>query len=231
MRRFESQKARALLSYLAMHRAQPLSREHIATLLWSDKDESSAKRNLRQVLYSLRTAFAEAELGTDLLAGAGDIQLHPDLDIWVDVTEFEQTIERGLDGAEPNSQHLGRAARLYAGDLLSGFFVRDCPPFEEWLITSQERLRESALASFHTLVGACLRRGESRMGIHYARRLLAIDPLSERAHRQLMRLYAQSSRRTRALAQFEELRNLLNQELGVEPLAETTALYQSILLE
>ena len=232
VRKFESQKARALLAYLAMHPDQALSREHIATLLWSDKDESGARRNLRQVLYSLRTAFAEAELGTDLLDGEStDVRLHPEIEVWVDVADFEQAIERGLDGAVPDSQQLGKAARLYAGDFLGGFFVRDCPPFEEWLLTTQERLRESALATFHTLVASCLRRGESRMGIHYARRLLAIDPLSERAHRQLMRLYAQSSRRTRALAQFEELRNLLNQELGVEPLAETTALYQSILLE
>ena len=232
VRRFESQKARGLLAYLAMHRDQGLSREHVATLLWSDKDDQAARRNLRQVLYSLRTAFVEAELGTDLLIAEGqEIRLHPEVEIRVDVADFENAIERGLDGAEPDSQQLARAARLYVGDFLSGFFVRDCPPFEEWLVTTQERLREAALASFHTLVGSCLRRGESRMGIHYARRLLAIDPLSERAHRQLMRLYAQSSRRTRALAQFEELRNLLNQELGVEPLAETVELYQSILLE
>ena len=230
VRRFESQKARGLLAYLAMHRGQALSREHVATLLWSDKDERTARRNLRQVLYSVRTAFAEADLKADLLVGeAQSVGLHPEIDIQLDVSDFEHAIELGLDG--PDSQQLGRAARLYVGDFLSGFFVRDCPPFEEWLVTTQERLRESALAAFHTLVESCLRRGEWRMGIHYARRLLAIDPLSERAHRHLMRLYGQSSRRTRALAQFEELRNLLNQELGVEPLAETTALYQSILLE
>jgi DNA-binding SARP family transcriptional activator len=232
VRRFESQKARGLLAYLALHRDQALSREHVSTLLWSDKDDAAARRNLRQVLYSLRTVFAEAGLNADLLVGdSKEIKLHPEIEVWVDVVDFEKAIQRGLDGAEPDSQQLGRAARLYVGDFLSGFFVRDCPQFEEWLITTQEQLRESALASFHTLVGACLRRGESRMGIHYARRLLAIDPLSERAHRQLMRLYALSSRRTRALAQFEELRNLLNQELGVEPLAETTELYQAILLE
>ena len=232
VRRFESQKARALLAYLAMHRGQAMSREHIATLLWSDKDESGGRRNLRQVLYSLRTAFAETDLGADLLVSEGqEIGFDPEIEVWLDVTDFESAIERGLDGTEPDSQQLGRAARLYLGDFLGGFFVRDCPPFEEWMLTTQERLREAALACFHTLVTSSLQRGESRMGIHYARRLLAIDPLSERAHRQLMRLYAQSSRRTRALAQFEELRNLLNQELGVEPLAETTALYQSILVE
>ena len=232
VRRFESQKARGLMAHLAMHRDQTLSRENVATLLWSEKDDSTARRNLRQAIYSLRTAFAEADLTADLLVGdAQSIRLNPELDIWLDVSEFERAIDVGLDGAEADSLQLGRAARLYVGDFLSGFFVRDCSQFEDWLLATQERLRESALAAFHTLVASCLQRGEPRMGIHYARRLLAIDPLSEQAHRHLMRLYEQSGRRTRALAQFEELRNLLNLELAVEPLAETTELYRSILLE
>jgi DNA-binding SARP family transcriptional activator len=231
VRNFESQKARALLAYLAMHAGQPMSRDHVSTLLWPDRDEQAARRNLRQVLYSLRTVFAATALPTHLLEAEGQtIGLNPKLDVWLDVADFESATEQSL-GGEPDSQQLGRAARLYVGDFLSGFFVRDCPPFEDWLLATQERLREAALAAFHILVTSCLERGESQMGIHYARRLLAIDPLSERAHRQLIRLYAQSGRRTRALAQFEELRNLLNQELGVEPLAETTALYQTILLE
>jgi DNA-binding SARP family transcriptional activator len=231
VRNFESQKARALLAYLAMHAGQAQSREHVSTLLWPDRGEQAARRNLRQVLYSVRTAFAATALKTDLLDAEGQtIGLNPKLEVWLDVADFERATDHSL-AVEADTQQLGRAARLYVGDFLSGFFVRDCPTFEEWLLATQERLREAALAAFHILVTSCLDRGESQMGVHYARRLLAIDPLSETAHRQLMRLYAQSGRRTRALAQFEELRNLLNQELGVEPLDETTALYQAILLD
>ena len=97
------------------------------------------------------------------------------------------------------------------------------------MLSEQERLREAAVDSFRTLIESYLRRGEYRFGIQFARRLLAIDPLSEEAHRSLMRLYALSGRRSRALRQYEILRNLLSSELKVEPLRDTRELHQSIL--
>jgi tetratricopeptide (TPR) repeat protein len=124
---------------------------------------------------------------------------------------------------------LSIAASLYTGDFLSGFFIKDSPPFEDWMLSEQERLREAAVDSFRTLIESYLRRGEYRFGIQFARRLLAIDPLSEEAHRSLMRLYALSGRRSRALRQYEILRNLLSSELKVEPLPDTRELHKSIL--
>ena len=70
--------------------------------------------------------------------------------------------------------------------------------------------------------------GDYETGIRYARRLVRIDPLSEEAHRKLIRLYALSGRRGRALAHYEDLVDLLDRELGVEPLEETTALCRSL---
>ncbi len=232
VQRFESQKARALVAYLAMHHGQSISRERLSTLLWAEKDEQAARRNLRQVLYSLRSLFREVAPDLEVFtSGAQEVGLEPGVDLWLDVFEFEAATARGLTEDGPDPHQLSVAARLYNGEFLTGFYIRDSPPFEDWMVACQERLREAALESFRTLVESCLSRGESRLGIHYARRLLSLDPLSEGAHRNLMRLYGQSGRRTRALAQYEELRNLLNQELGVEPLEETTSLYQAMLLE
>ena len=54
---FESQKVRGLFAYLACHRGQPLSRDHLAAVFWPGKDEEGARRNLRQSLYNLRSLF------------------------------------------------------------------------------------------------------------------------------------------------------------------------------
>ena len=62
----------------------------------------------------------------------------------------------------------------------------------------------------------------------HAQRWLSLDPLHEPAHRQLMRLYARTGQRSAALKQYLTCTRLLDEELGVEPLAETTALYQDI---
>ncbi|MFQ5527370.1 MAG: BTAD domain-containing putative transcriptional regulator [Thermoanaerobaculia bacterium] len=231
VQRFESQKARALLGYLALHRSQVLPRDHLAGLFWPERPNEAARRNLRQAVYSIQNSLGDDQSRFTVFERERDqLRLHPGVDCWIDVEEFRTRVRRGLAESGPDPHQLTEAVRLYKGDLLAGFFLRGCVDFEEWLVTRQERIRDEALETFRTLIQIYLARGEHRFGIQYAKRLLAIDPLSEETHRQLMRLYLLAGRRNRALAQFEQLLNLLQSELGVDPVDETTELYRSILL-
>ena len=228
---FESQKARALLTYLVLHRDQSLDRDLLAGLLWAERSDESARKNLRQALYSIRTSIAtEKDSPEILLREQRTLRINPEIDCWIDAEAFKSAHTAGVGPKGPDPHHLTKAARLYKGDFLAGFFVRDSPAFEDWLIATQEELREEAVDTFRTLVTVYLARGEYRYGIRYAKRLLAIDPLSEDAHRQLMRLYVMGGRRARAVAQYEHLLNILHDELGVSPMEDTTELYRSILL-
>ncbi len=65
-------------------------------------------------------------------------------------------------------------------------------------------------------------------GIDEATRLLALDPLREESHRQLMWLLALSGQRSAALAQYDTLSRLLADELGMQPTDETRDLYAQI---
>ena len=225
---FESQKVRALLTYLICHRRRSFSRDHLADLLWPEREGDGARHALRQAMYNLRVKLPAGE---PLLRSSHlEIGLHPDADCWVDVEAFEESLRLGTERAV-DPQHLSAAVQLYRGEFLAGFFVRDSPAFEDWLLTEQVRLRDSVVEVLHRLIDSYRRRGEYRFGVHYARRLVALEPLSEEAHRELMRLCSLAGQRNRALAQYEELINVLRNELGVEPLAETRALYESILSE
>lgn len=228
---FESQKVRALMAYLACHRRRSFSRDHLAGLLWPERGADTARHALRQAVYNLRSVLPD-DGGVPLLVSNNlEIGLNPEADCWVDVAAFEGALRQGTEREAVDLHHLSTAAQLYRGELLAGFFVKDSPAFEEWLVTEQVRLREAALEALRTLIESYRRRGEHRFGVHYARRLVAIEPLSEGAHRELMRLFALSGQRNRALAQYEELLNRLRVELGVEPLEETRVLYQAILAE
>src|SRR5450756_222220 len=55
-----TQKAGAVLSYLALTEAKHESRERLVGLLWSRSDEEKARASLRQVVRELRTAFEGA---------------------------------------------------------------------------------------------------------------------------------------------------------------------------
>jgi DNA-binding SARP family transcriptional activator len=229
---FESQKARALLAYLISQPDRVFSREQLAGLLWPERDQEAARHALRQAIYNLRSALPETGDKSPLIVSNSlGIQLNPLAGIWTDVAHFEEALRRGRKRDSFDPHQLSTAAQLYRGDFLTGFYVKNSEAFEEWLVTEQERLRESAIEGLRTLIDIYSRRGEYRIGIHFARRLMAIEPLSEEVCRDLMRMCSRAGRRNLALAEYERFHKRLQSELGVDPLRETRELYQAILQE
>ncbi len=80
-------KAEGLLAYLAMAPGKTATREKLATLLWGESDQHRARQSLRQALFALTRAFAQAEVSA-LRLESQMVSLNPN-SIWVDVGEFE----------------------------------------------------------------------------------------------------------------------------------------------
>jgi len=95
-------------------------------------------------------------------------------------------------------------------------------------LAERERLRRMVIEALQELATAYIAHGEYAAGIEVTNRLLALEPWQEEAHRQLMTLLVRSGQRSAALAQYETCRRILAEELGVEPLPETQALYNRI---
>ena len=217
---FRTAKAEALLYYLAVT-GQSYSREVLADLLWGEMPEATAKRNLTKALSHLRKQVAPF-----LLIEPDTVGLDPAVEVWLDVTAFETAVVQGL--AEDNIALLTQAVALYQGDLLAGFYIKQALTFEEWLLGERERLRELMLPALQRLISQAIKQGEPTTGLEYAHRLLALEPWHETAHRHLMLLLARNGRREAALAQYDICRQILAEELGIEPMAETTALYERL---
>ncbi|KAA3644846.1 MAG: hypothetical protein DWQ07_15705 [Chloroflexi bacterium] len=215
--KFTTAKTEALLYYLAVT-AQAHSRDALATLLWGEMDESKAKRNLTKALSSLRKDFEP-----HLIIEPQNIAVDPNGSSQLDVAEFAA----GLDAHEqnPDFEQLKQAVDRYQGDFLDEFFVRDALGFEDWMFAQREQLRQRLTTALEELVNYSLENKEIETGIQYAQRLLTLDPWRESAHQQMMRLYAADGQRSAAIAQYESLQDILQKELGVEPMAETTAMY------
>jgi DNA-binding SARP family transcriptional activator len=208
-------KAIALLSFLALQPNQRASRGRLIALLWSDVPDAQARTNLRQALATARRALK------GLLATDGDIvALAPGV-LSTDVAAFDAALASGSTAA------LERAAGLYRGELLDGVALPGAD-FASWLSVERERLRADAIGALGRLLDKALADGEAEAGVRTALRLIALDPLQERAHRVLMRLYARQGRHSVALKQYETLHALLQRELGVAPDAETAQLRREI---
>ncbi len=233
---FATDKARALLAYLAVESGYAHRRDVLAGLLWPDQPQDKARQSLRQALRHVRQAIADDEAATPyLLVSRETIQFIPESDAWLDVAAFTALLEksrthrhRRRETCLPCIGRLEDMLHLYRGDFLAHFFLGDAGGFEEWALLKREWLRREAVEALYHLADYYERRGDYGRAENYARRVVALEPWREEAHRQLMRLLARGDQRSAALAQYEACRRALDGELAVEPSGETVALYERI---
>jgi DNA-binding SARP family transcriptional activator len=215
---FDTRKAIALLAYLAVS-GPTATREALATLFFPEYEPDRAYANLRRTLWALNNAG----LGPWLDATSEQIGLSRSTDLWLDVAEFHRLI-----GGSPSIQDLEMAATLYRGDFLAGFSLRDSSAFDEWQFFQAESLRQELASVLARLSRELAGRGAFDAAVTHARRWVSLDPLHEPAHRGLMRLYAIRGHRAAAIRQYQECSQVLQDELGIEPDAETKDLYAEI---
>jgi len=217
-----AKKAQALIAYLAVKPAQRVSREKIAALLWSSTGPDQARQSLRQTLSMLRKELTAILGDPRALIDENDLLGVDETLVACDVAEFESLAASGSESA------LARAAELYRGAFLDGFYLNE-ERFDQWVIAERDRLHRMALRVHGQLVEMQSRRGTIDDAIGSAQKSLRIDPLQEPIHRTLMRLYLQSGDVVNALQQYETCARLLKRELRIEPDAETKALQREIL--
>ena len=231
---FETDPARALLAYLALHAGTPFRRDTLADMLWPEQARVEALHALRQTLNRLRRAIENESNPPYLHVTRQTIQFNVESDYWLDTDAFTgltdtipEHAHRRLEACCTCMQQLTQAADLYRGDLLSGFNL-DSLPFQEWLTMEREHLHRQVMEALYQLAACHNQRGEYKQAQHYAHRQLMLEPWREEAHRQLMAALALSGQRSAALAQYEVCRRTLAEELGVEPEKETLFLYERI---
>jgi DNA-binding SARP family transcriptional activator/predicted ATPase len=225
---FKSNKERALLAYLAVEADRPHRREVLAGLFWPDWPDRDALSNLRYALSNLRRVIDDRNADPPFLLITRDtLQFNAASDSWVDAAALEAAVT--ADQARPASpDQLECAVALYRGGFLEGFSLSDSAAFEEWVLLTRERLVRKAQTALKRLAASHEERGAYEQAERWGWRMLELEPWDEVAHRQLMRALALSGRRSAALAQYEACRRQLSEELGVEPSAETSRLYEQI---
>lgn len=234
---FRSNKTRGLLAYLALEAGRAHARSSLAALFWPEIPDQAAAKNLRLTLHRLRAALDDAAAGTAdalLFTPRGQIQLNAAA-LTLDVAQFTAALAAVNAHSHADArlcpacrQRLEQAAALARGELLAGFGLEDAPPFEEWLLMQRERLAHQHIVALHTLAAACQALGNHPRAYLYAARQIELDPFRETAYRQAMAALAASGQRSEALARYQTCVRVLAEELGIEPDAETTALYQRI---
>ncbi len=212
----DTRKAVAILAMLAAE-ARPFARDELAALLWPDSDDTAARGALRRTLSTLRSAIGDGPLVIE--------RTLVDLDrrrVWVDLWAVEAAA-----GASDRAT-LQAAATLGRGTFLAGFNLRDSLEFDDWRAGRAVAAERSMLAVLDRLAIVAAAEGDLPAAIDAASRRLDLDPLDEGSHVRLMDLLVAGGDRSAALRQYRACVATLERELGVPPLATTTARYEAI---
>ena len=111
---------------------------------------------------------------------------------------------------------------------MAGFALRSSAEFDDWQADQAETYRRELTGALERLARGRIVGGSWEAAITAARRWLELDPLHEPAQRLLMTALAAAGESAAALRQYRECARILDRELGVAPLAETTALAETI---
>lgn len=225
----DTRKATALLVYLAVT-GRPQSRDRLTGLLWPEYEQDKARAALRRTLSTLKSALGGRWVSADRLAVSLEAQ-----ELRLDLRRFRDLVEQ-VDGHGHDvneacaacAKALSEAAAVVTGPFLQGFSLRDAEPFEEWQSLEAEAVDREFAGVLDRLVRARVAVGDLEGATAAAVSKIALDPLDEPAHRQLMQVYAWRGMRSNALQQYRECVAILDRELGVAPLRETSELYEAI---
>jgi DNA-binding SARP family transcriptional activator len=225
-------KHRALLALLLLEPGRAVSVDRLIDQLWHGEPPSAATStlqayvsNLRRVLEPNRTAAPATVLVTRPPGYVLDIAPEQ-----VDAARFERNITSAIEGRE-----LGRLddAAVFLADALSlwrGQPLADVA-YESWAQSECARLKDLYLIALETQLTSDLERGRHTSVAVEAERLAKEYPVRERFRELLMLALYRSGRQADALRAYQDARDVLVEELGIEPGPGLRALEERILAQ
>ena len=193
--RFRSHKTGALLAYLAFypHRSHP--RDLLTDLLWPDDPLDAARMKLRTALASLRRQLEPPGVpaGAVIVASRLAVRLNPDA-VATDVAAVRGRAPGG--GARhryrPTAHALDAGHRAVPRTAAAGL-LRGLGPARAAAVERRSTCRHCG-----RLFCALEQAGDLDRALTYAGRAVAVEPLREEAHQELIRLYAAAGQQAAA---------------------------------
>ena len=231
-RAWPRKQAVTLLRILVSHRGRPVHRDALLEALWPDVDPEAGLKRLKVVVHALRRGLEPKESGSNgssyIVTEGEGYCLPVGAHLWVDADRFQELAQRAQEAIanglrQEAMANCEDAMAVYQGDYLEEELYSD------WVASPRERLQELYLTLLFKAASLYTEAGLLEQAVETCQKAIAIDPCRESVHRLLMQSLWKAGRRAEALRQFNLCRQALRQELSVDPMPETLALYHRVL--
>jgi predicted ATPase/DNA-binding SARP family transcriptional activator/class 3 adenylate cyclase len=226
-------KQRALLAVLLLHAGQVVSADRLIDALWGEDPPETARSvlqvyvaNLRKVLEPTRPKRTSSSL---LRTQPPGYLLNLDGHA-LDLDRFERLAAEGraaLAAGDPaqTARLLREAVELWRGPALADLALE---PFAQAAVI---RLEEQRLGALEDRIDADLACGGDTKLVGELEALVTAHPLRERLRGQLLLAFYRSGRQAEALAAYQQTRQTLADELGIDPSPPLQQLQRAILTQ
>lgn len=218
---WRQQSSRDLLLLLLLH-PEGLTKEEVGAYFWPDISPAELKLRFKNTIYRLRHAA-----GKDVILFVDDIySFNHGMDYEADFETFNREIKQAGLARKPEHQlgHYRAAIQLYQGEFLPDLA-------EEWVIPERERLREKFSSALVRTIELCLELSQPGEALVYAQRYFRDEPTNEHIHQLVMRIYAGMGNIGAVVRQYEQLVQVLEDDLGTKPSHQTEALFELLTRE
>ena len=234
---WRSLKAKSLLKFLLTQNRKHIPKDVLMESLWPGYAPEAANNNLKTTVHALRQTLGslcpEGEHNgknglSFILFSEGKYALNPEMELWVDVEEFQhhwltgQSLEKRSEHAQAIYEYL-MAEELYHGDYLEDDL------YDDWTLLQREALKDTYLTILAKLADNAFKAEDCESCIIYCQKILAKDSCREDTYRQLMRCHSRLGQRHRAIRWYELCVKTMKRELDFAPDNQTTELHQRLL--
>lgn len=216
----------SLLKYLMLNHKQNIPREVLMDVFWPDAEPEMARNNLNVAMHTIRRVLRASIDVPVILYRNGAYSITTDMQVWLDVEEFERLVSAG-QRLESRNQSAAVSEYEAAISLYQGDFLHE-NPYEGWTVLTRESLRMAYLNTLDSISRIYFSQERYAACITACQRILERDRCREDAHCMLMRCYNRQGQDHMALHQYQICVEALRFELDVAPAPTTTQLVQQI---
>ena len=219
-------RVRLVLAHLVLERDRDVLRDELADLLWPLGPPAAWPSSLREVLSRVRRILARLDLPGALLTHERCVRLTLPPDVVVDVELAIDAARRIESGGDEPVERLAELAAVVRRVASAPFLPAADGP---WVAARRAHLQRVHVTAIEHLAEARLRSGDAERAVTDAARVVDVEPLRESGHHLLMRAYVLAGRRVEALQAFDRCRELMADQLGIDPPAAMQALHLQVL--
>ncbi|MFQ5859130.1 MAG: tetratricopeptide repeat protein, partial [Anaerolineae bacterium] len=219
-KQWDSATTKELFFYLLAH-PDGVRKDKILGVFWPETTPAKASSAFHSTNYRLRRALQRQDC---ILFKNGVYMINPELSYWFDVDAFQALIEeaKNTESADERASLYVKAIELARGNYLDEFY-------SDWPFFQREELQRQLFEALAHLAEYYCQNGKAEDALPLYERIVADDPYQEEIHREIMRVHVELGQRAAAVKHYQKLKAFLEEDLDIDPMPETTALYEAIL--